>query len=227
LSDAGIVVGNESMIGDGCVIAANVTMAKTKVGRPGRPIIGDRVIIGPGAAFVGGVRVGDDAVIGPNVVVFADVPQGATVLTRPGILSEDAAPPPPQSLEGLRALKRDDVPSTTRVGRGVLVAAAGLPQIDGAVTIGDGCLIHERVAIGWDVRQERASSRGRTRIGDRVVLSPGAVILRGVTVGDGAFVGPNVVVDGDVPPGGRITSAPARVFGGLRSGRVGEDPSPA
>jgi serine O-acetyltransferase len=48
-------------------------MAKTKVGRPGRPVIGNRVRIGPGAVFVGGVEVGDDAMIGPNAVVFAEV----------------------------------------------------------------------------------------------------------------------------------------------------------
>ncbi len=227
VSDHGaIVVGNESTIGDDCVIAADVTMAKTKVGAPGRPTIGQRVVIGPGAAFVGGVRVGDDAIIGPNVVVFADVPARA-VLMAPQARMEPRAEPDEavrtqQVSAGLVPFRSQDVPSRIRVGDGVLAARSVLPRFEGPVDVGDGCVLHERVTVGWDPPYDSRPEGKPTRLGQRVELSAGSVVLRGVSVGDDAWIGPNVVVDHDVPAQASMTCEPARIFGGLRSSRQPE-----
>ena len=48
-----------------------------------KPIIGDRVDIGAGAAVLGAVTVGEDVVIGANSVVMRDLPAGATAFGVP------------------------------------------------------------------------------------------------------------------------------------------------
>lgn len=45
----------------------------------GRPTIGDRVTIMPGAIVVGGITIGDGAIVGVGAVVLKDVPAGMAV----------------------------------------------------------------------------------------------------------------------------------------------------
>jgi len=55
-----------------------------------------------------------------------------------------------------------------------------------------------------------------TRIRKRATLGSGAVILCGVTVGEGALVGAGSVVTRDVPPGTVVAGNPARVLREIR-----------
>jgi acetyltransferase-like isoleucine patch superfamily enzyme len=48
-------------------------------------------------------------------------------------------------------------------------------------------------------------------VGDDVWIGPNAALLKGVTVGDGAFVEPGSVVVTDVPPRHRVLGNPAQV----------------
>lgn len=50
----------------------------------GRPTIGNRVYLSPGAKILGPITIGDDAAIGPNTVVYRDIPPNAVVLGVPG-----------------------------------------------------------------------------------------------------------------------------------------------
>lgn len=49
-------------------------------------------------------------------------------------------------------------------------------------------------------------------IGNDVWLGTGAVVLRGVTIGDGAVVGANAVVTRDVPPYAIVAGTPAKIL---------------
>lgn len=51
------------------------------------------------------------------------------------------------------------------------------------------------------------------RIGDDVWVGPACTILKGVHIGDGAFVEPGSVVTSDVAPRARVMGNPARVIG--------------
>lgn len=80
---SGIVVHPRAVIGDGCFILQNCTLAGPD--RPTRsgldaPHLGNDVRLGAGAVIIGGVTIGDGARIGPNVVVTTDIPAGATVV---------------------------------------------------------------------------------------------------------------------------------------------------
>lgn len=51
-----------------------------------------------------------------------------------------------------------------------------------------------------------------TKIGNRVRIGSGAVILCGLTIGDGAIVGAGCVVTKNVPAGATVVGVPAREF---------------
>ncbi len=51
------------------------------------------------------------------------------------------------------------------------------------------------------------------RIGDHVWIGTRAVVLKGVTIGDGAVIAAGAVVTADVPTGAVVAGVPARVVG--------------
>lgn len=77
----GVVIGETAVIGDDVLIYHGVTLGGRGLGPRGRrhPTIGDRVVIGAGAAVLGPVTVGDDARVGAGAVVTHDVAPGTTV----------------------------------------------------------------------------------------------------------------------------------------------------
>jgi serine O-acetyltransferase len=79
----GIFVGARS-IGDDVHLRHNVTIGVVRRGEnEDKPVIGNRVDIGPGAAILGAIEVGDDVVVGANSVVLRDVPPDSVVLGVP------------------------------------------------------------------------------------------------------------------------------------------------
>ena len=64
---------------------------------------------------------------------------------------------------------------------------------------------------GVPVRQQPLEDRRPVSIGDGSWLGQNVVVLPGVTIGEGAVVGANAVVRADVPPHAVAVGAPARV----------------
>ena len=85
----------------------------------------------------------------------------------------------------------------------------------GGVTIGDSTLIASHVAItslSHDKRAPRFSDSLVSKpvaIGSNVWIGAHAVILPGVSLGDGAIVAAGAVVTGDVPSGDIVAGVPA------------------
>jgi serine O-acetyltransferase len=84
----GVVIGETTEIGDGCVMFHNVTLGGTGKHRGKRhPTIGDHVYIGTGATLLGPVRVGANAKIGANSFIrMRDVPSHCTAAGSPARL---------------------------------------------------------------------------------------------------------------------------------------------
>lgn len=66
----GIVIGINAVIGDNCSIYQQVTIGQ-KNGK--YPVIGNNVIIYPGAKILGGIKIGNNSIIAANSVVLNDV----------------------------------------------------------------------------------------------------------------------------------------------------------
>jgi acetyltransferase-like isoleucine patch superfamily enzyme len=91
------------------------------------------------------------------------------------------------------------------------------------VTIEDGCFIGHGVLFINDRRPRAVNADGSlqgredwtcepTRVAKRASIGSGAVILGGLTIGEGALVGAGAVVTRDVPPGATVAGVPARVL---------------
>jgi serine O-acetyltransferase len=75
--------------------------------------------------------------------------------------------------------------------------------------IGDDCTIYQGVTLGG-TSLYRGTKRHPT-LGKGVVVSAGAKVLGGFTVGDGARVGANAVVLKEVPAGATVVGVPGRL----------------
>jgi serine O-acetyltransferase len=82
---AGVVIGETTEIGDGCLLYQGVTLGGTGNEKGKRhPTLGNRVVVGTGAKVLGSIRIGDDVKIGAGSVVVHPVPDGSTVVGIPG-----------------------------------------------------------------------------------------------------------------------------------------------
>ena len=72
--------------------------------------------------------------------------------------------------------------------------------------IGDGCTIYQGVTLGGTSLYKGA--KRHPTLGRNVVVSAGAKVLGGFTVGDNAKIGANTVVVEDVPPGATVVGNP-------------------
>ena len=80
----GIVIGETSSIGDGCLLYKGVVLGGTSLARTRRhPQLGENVVVGSNACILGAISVGDGARIGSGSVVVRSVAKGATVVGVP------------------------------------------------------------------------------------------------------------------------------------------------
>jgi serine O-acetyltransferase len=76
--------------------------------------------------------------------------------------------------------------------------------------IGDECTIYQGVTLGGTSLYK--GEKRHPTLGKGVVVSAGAKVLGGFTVGDGARVGSNAVLLKPVPPGATAVGIPARII---------------
>ena len=68
----GIVISDNALINEDCIIYQNVTIGENSEGKA--PVIGKGVIIYSGACVIGNIEIGDFSIIGANAVVLQSVP---------------------------------------------------------------------------------------------------------------------------------------------------------
>jgi serine O-acetyltransferase len=95
-----------------------------------------------------------------------------------------------------------------RVGRDFHIIHAGMVLIHPDVVFGDRCGIMHNVTFGTNSR----GGKGVPRVGNDVFVGPGAVVLGGITIGDGAVIAANSLVISDVPPGAMAIGVPAKII---------------
>lgn len=92
------------------------------------------------------------------------------------------------------------------IGPGLCLVHPFSVLIGRGVEIGEHCQIYHEVTLGT------GQIPGTPKVGNRVTIYPGARLLGGVVIGDGAMIGANCVVTKDVPAGSIILAAPSRVI---------------
>lgn len=98
------------------------------------------------------------------------------------------------------------LPYTVKLGRRVKLEHFG-GMILVAESIGDDVIIRQNTTFGISRIQ---ALHDRPRIGNRVDIGAGAVLIGDVTIGDDAVIGANAVVNRDVPAGAVMVGVPAR-----------------
>ncbi|MBO1755215.1 DapH/DapD/GlmU-related protein [Allobranchiibius sp. CTAmp26] len=100
----------------------------------------------------------------------------------------------------------------TYLGHDVHLHAADPLEIGVECVLADGVFV-ATTDHGRDGRHEIVHS-GPVRIGDHVFIGQRAIVLGGVSIGDGATVAAGAVVTRDVPPGAVVAGVPARALAG-------------
>jgi serine O-acetyltransferase len=96
------------------------------------------------------------------------------------------------------------------IGRGVFIDHGMGVVIGETAEVGDGCTIYQGVTLGGTSLYKGA--KRHPTLGRNVVVSAGAKVLGGFTVGDDAKIGSNAVVIKPVPPGTTAVGIPARII---------------
>ena len=110
-----------------------------------------------------------------------------------------------------------DCGKNIHIGKNVFINMGCKFQDQGGIFIGDGALIGHNVVLA--TLNHAASPKDRDsmipapiRIGKNVWVGANAVILPGVTIGDGAIVAAGAVVNRDVPENTVVGGVPAKVI---------------
>lgn len=90
--------------------------------------------------------------------------------------------------------------------------------------IGDGCTIYQGVTLGGTSLYK--GTKRHPTLGKDVVVSAGAKVLGGFTVGDGAKIGSNAVVLKPVPAGATAVGIPARIIPSKAGASADATPEP-
>ena len=116
-----------------------------------------------------------------------------------------------------------DCGKNLHIGKNVFFNMGCKFQDQGGIFIGDGALIGHNVVLATLNHAQSPADRGTMlpapiRIGRDVWIGANAVVLPGVTIGDGAIVAAGAVVTRDVEKRTVVGGVPARVIG-----EIGED----
>jgi acetyltransferase-like isoleucine patch superfamily enzyme len=100
---------------------------------------------------------------------------------------------------------------------GASIAASIAVEIGERSQIGSGAMLWDTDFHPLDPDLRRAhrtagAAQAPIRVGCDVFIGARAIVLKGVTIGDGAVVGAGAVVAADVPPGALVAGNPARVI---------------
>lgn len=92
------------------------------------------------------------------------------------------------------------------IGSGLVVYHFGGIVINAQTVMGKDCTLHHGVTIG-----NRLPGGLSPRLGNRVVIGTGAVLIGDITIGNEVEIGANAVVLESVPDGGIAVGIPAKV----------------
>lgn len=96
------------------------------------------------------------------------------------------------------------------IARNVQIECRGIIEIGAGVAIGPDVIIRD--CDGHPMNDQAVAPIKNVKIGDKVWIGARAMIMKGVTIGNGSIVAAGAIVTKDVPPNCIAAGAPARVI---------------
>lgn len=96
-----------------------------------------------------------------------------------------------------------------KIGKGVYFSHFGTVVISDSAEIGDYCNINHNITIG---QQNRGVKKGSPKIGNKVWIGTGSVIVGNITISDNVLIAPNAYVNFDVPANSIVIGNPAKII---------------
>lgn len=174
---------------DGSVIGREPMAAGIISHKPnaiGKTRIGKRCVIGANAIIYQGAVIGDDCLVGDGTTIRENTTIGNNTVVGSNVTIQNGA------VIGDR------------------VKIVDLSHITFDCTIGDDSFISVGVYTMNDNSMARGGEVIGPKIGKRVRIGGGALLLPGIIVGDDAIIGAGSVVTKDVPEGGKVMGIPAK-----------------
>lgn len=213
----GVVIGDNVIIHPHVVIEAGVTVADnveifsgTLLGKPPK---------GAGATarpiqYRPTITIGGDCALGPNAVVYYEVEIGHNTLLGDGASLRE------QVSVGHHTLISRYVTVNYHSTIGDHTRIMDLTHITGNCSVGNNVFISIHVStVNDNIVVERTYEEGRILgpiVEDDVTIGAGAILLPGVRIGRGGFVGAGALVTKDVQPYDLVMGIPAKVIKNLR-----------
>lgn len=148
--------------------------------------IGERCVIGCNAVIYAGAQIGDDVLIGDGTTIREN-----TVVGNGTVIGSNCT-----------------VQNGARIGERVKIV--DLSHITFDCVIGDESFISVGVYTMNDNSMQRGGEVVGPKVGKRVRIGGGAMLLPGVRIGDDAVVAAGAVVTKDVRPGDQVMGIPAK-----------------
>jgi len=104
-----------------------------------------------------------------------------------------------------------ELPAATKIGRGLIIDHGFALVVNKHSIIGDDCRLRHCVTIGCKINPD-GTQGASPRIGNRVDVGAGAIIIGDITIGHDAVIGGGAVVTKDVPEGAVVVGNRARVI---------------
>lgn len=100
------------------------------------------------------------------------------------------------------------IPTKTKIGKGLYIGHFGTLIINESVTIGENCNLSPNVVIG---ETNRGKNKGNPTIGNNVWIGSGAVIVGKITIGSNVLIAPNSFVMEDIPNNSVVIGNPIKI----------------
>lgn len=172
-------------------------------------IIGSHCVIGlPTSRADGPLRIGPGSHIRSHSVIYQGAEFGSGLVTGHGVLVREGA----RCGVCVQIGSRSEVEGPCNIGDYVRIHSS--VHVSESSLIGDFVWLFPRVQFTNDPFPPSDVRKG-VSVGDMAVVATGAVLLPGVHLGEGSFVGASSVVRKDVPDIHCVSGDPARVFATL------------
>ncbi len=165
--------------------------------------VGRDVFIDVGAVFEGDVRLGDRVRIGPNAVISNSTLGDDCIVHAHCVIEELIAGPRCEIGPFARLRPGNHFVEQVKVGNFVEVKASEVEKgskINHLTYVGDSEVGRDtNIGAGTITCNYDGANKHRTRIGDRVFVGSGVMLVAPVAIGDGATIGAGSTISRDVP----------------------------